>query len=71
MKDLTQEGKKTGPSLYLRFLRFVEKVTKKKFLIKLGIFLVIFSVIFFPETVGNLIGTWFKKLTQAFIDAKN
>jgi len=71
MKDLTEKDKKGGYSSYFKFLRFIEKITKKSFLIKLGIFTIFFIVIFFPTQTGDLLGTWYHKLTQAFNDATN
>jgi len=69
MKDLTKEDRKSGPSLYLRFLRFLEKITKKKFLIKLAISAVLFFIIFFPSATGDVIGSWYNKLVNSFIEA--
>lgn len=69
MKDLTENNVKKGPSSYLRFLRFVEKVTKKKFLLKVLLYSSLFFLIFFPSFTGDLIGSWLDKLVSAFSNA--
>jgi hypothetical protein len=69
MKDLSQENKKSGPSLYLTFLRTLEKILTRKSLIKIGVFSIAICIIFFPTETGDLLGTWYHKLTEAFSKA--
>ena len=69
MKDLTEKNNDKGPSLYLRSLRFIEKITSKKFIIKLCVFTILVTIILFPAQIGDVIGTWYHELTNAFIEA--
>jgi hypothetical protein len=72
MKDLTKEDRYQGPSLYLRFLRLIEKISKKKFWLRLGLYLLIgfgLYIIFFPAHAGDTIGTWYHNLTESFSNA--
>ena len=71
MRNLTENNNKgpRRPSLYFRFLRFIEKITKKKFLIKFSIVTISLLVIFFPALIGETIGIWYYKFTQAFIES--
>lgn len=67
MKDLTEKVNKSGPSFYLRFLRFIEKITRKKFLIRLFLIIFIIFVIFFPSNFGELVGNWYYNITNSFM----
>lgn len=69
MKDLTENKVKSGPSRYLRFLRFIEKVTKKKFLLKVLFYGSLFFLIFFPAFTGDVVGSWLYKLISSFSNA--
>jgi len=66
MKDLTPKDRIPKPSLYFRFLRFIEKITKKKTLIRFSIITLILFILFFPNLTGKIIGNWYNEITTAF-----
>jgi len=66
MKDLTGNNGNVGPSFYLRFLRFLDKILKKKNLIKITIITVILLIAFNPGKIGKFTGKWYKELVESF-----
>jgi hypothetical protein len=49
---------------FSKFTQFI-----KKNWIKIFILAVVLCIIFFPETVGSVVGEWFNKLVIAFVES--